>query len=66
VVTSSPISAPAVGESAKVATDLLTALGSLPDPRRGGPRLAPAALRSGPWELINVITAGRLLTSRAG
>ena len=41
MVTSSPIPAPAVGVSAKVSANLLAALGSLPDPRRGGPRRHP-------------------------
>lgn len=41
MVTSCPIPVPVVGVSAKVSANLLTALESLPDPRRGGPRRHP-------------------------
>jgi hypothetical protein len=42
VVTSSPIPAPAAGVSGNAAADLLTALGSVPDPRSGVARPHPA------------------------
>jgi hypothetical protein len=47
VVTSSPIPGPAASVSGKAAADLLAALGSVPDPRRGGARRHPGRLRPG-------------------